>query len=65
MIDIIQLRTRRFSALYALLTGGISTEPPVHFSVPAHLLRDVGLLGSVGQKQFVSHMGVHLRLSGL
>ena len=44
MVDILQMRARRFDALYQILTGVDHAELPTPFDGSDHLRKDIGLL---------------------
>lgn len=63
MTNLIELRTRRFNALRALLTGEFGSVHLRHRELPDHLSRDLGFLEGRPHECPVSHLGIYIRLN--
>ncbi len=59
MTSIFRLRTRRFHALYALLTGDKGPVPLKQSDLSDHLSRDVGLPEGRLHERPISHLGIY------
>jgi len=59
MANILCLRSRRFNALYALLTGDAGSVPIDQSDLSDHLSRDVGVPEGRPRGRPIRHLSIH------